>query len=94
MTTPTKTITPDVTVTVIVYNDAGRLPRAVASVLDQTHGNIEVVISDDHSTDATPEVARRLAARTRACATCVCRRTAAGAARPATARSTSPAPRI
>ncbi|MFD3479543.1 glycosyltransferase family 2 protein [Streptomyces sp. NPDC058695] len=62
MTTPTRTITPDVTVTVIVYNDAGRLPRAVASVLEQTHGNIEVVISDDHSTDATPEVARRLAA--------------------------------
>ncbi|PZT69362.1 glycosyltransferase family 2 protein [Streptomyces sp. SW4] len=54
--------TPDVTVTVIVYNDAGRLPRAVASVRRQTHANIEIVISDDHSTDATPEVARRLAA--------------------------------
>ncbi|MEU7406192.1 glycosyltransferase family 2 protein [Streptomyces sp. NPDC044948] len=54
--------TPDVTVTVIVYNDAGRLPRAVASVLRQTHANIEVVISDDHSTDATEEVARALAA--------------------------------
>ncbi|MEU6661071.1 glycosyltransferase family 2 protein [Streptomyces sp. NPDC046821] len=53
---------PDVTVTVIVYNDAERLPRAVASVLAQTHANVEVVISDDHSTDATPEVARRLAA--------------------------------
>ncbi|WP_217166915.1 glycosyltransferase family 2 protein [Streptomyces sp. AC512_CC834] len=53
---------PDVTVTVIVYNDAERLPRAVASVLRQTHANIEVVISDDHSTDATEEVARELAA--------------------------------
>ncbi|MGX1131072.1 glycosyltransferase involved in cell wall biosynthesis [Streptomyces glaucescens] len=53
---------PDVTVTVIVYNDAERLPRAVASVRRQTHANIEIVISDDHSTDATPEVARRLAA--------------------------------
>ncbi|RVU24537.1 glycosyltransferase family 2 protein [Streptomyces antnestii] len=58
----TTTSTPDVTVTVIVYNDAERLPRAVASVLAQTHANIEVVISDDHSTDATPWVARRLAA--------------------------------
>ncbi|GAA3968059.1 glycosyltransferase family 2 protein [Streptomyces marokkonensis] len=56
------TSTPDVTVTVIVYNDAGRLPRAVASALRQTHGNIEIVISDDHSTDATEDVARELAA--------------------------------
>ncbi|MFD8915381.1 glycosyltransferase family 2 protein [Streptomyces sp. NPDC059575] len=54
--------TPDVTVTVISYNDAARLPRAVASLRAQTHRNIEIVISDDHSTDDTPEVARRLAA--------------------------------
>ncbi|MEU5582937.1 glycosyltransferase family 2 protein [Streptomyces huasconensis] len=53
---------PDVTVTVIVYNDAERLPRAVASLRRQTHANIEIVISDDHSTDDTPAVARRLAA--------------------------------
>ncbi|MEW2266539.1 glycosyltransferase [Streptomyces sp. NPDC047853] len=59
----TAVTTPDVTVTVIVHNDAERLPRAVASVLRQTHTDIEVVISDDHSTDATPDVARRLAAR-------------------------------
>ncbi|MFH8606724.1 glycosyltransferase family 2 protein [Streptomyces sp. NPDC018029] len=56
------TMTPDVTVTVIVYNDAERLPRAVASLRRQTHANIEIVISDDHSTDETPSVARRLAA--------------------------------
>ncbi|MEL3950464.1 glycosyltransferase family 2 protein [Streptomyces sp. LNU-CPARS28] len=54
---------PDVTITVIVYNDAERLPRAVASLLAQTHPNIEIVISDDHSTDETPRVARELAAR-------------------------------
>ncbi|WP_223774938.1 glycosyltransferase family 2 protein [Streptomyces sp. 135] len=57
------TWTPDVTVTVIVYNDAERLPRAVASLRRQTHENIEIVISDDHSTDDTPSVARRLAAQ-------------------------------
>ncbi|MFC7310501.1 glycosyltransferase family 2 protein [Streptomyces monticola] len=64
--TPTSTrspISPDVTVTVIVFNDAERLPRAVASLLAQTHRNIEIIISDDHSTDHTPEVARELAAR-------------------------------
>lgn len=54
---------PDVTVTVIVYNDAARLPRAVASALRQTHADIEVIISDDHSTDDTPAVARALAAQ-------------------------------
>ncbi|MFI2504271.1 glycosyltransferase family 2 protein [Streptomyces sp. NPDC018972] len=56
---------PDVTVTVIVHNDAGRLPRAVESVRRQTHRNLEIVISDDHSTDDTPRVARALAARDR-----------------------------
>ncbi|QLJ00100.1 glycosyltransferase family 2 protein [Streptomyces sp. NEAU-sy36] len=60
MTTPATT--PDVTVTVIVYNDAARLPRAVASLRAQTHANIEIIISDDHSTDDTPTVARRLEA--------------------------------
>ncbi|MFJ5993481.1 glycosyltransferase [Streptomyces sp. NPDC092370] len=55
--------TPDVTVTVIVYNDAERLTRAVESVRRQTHTNIEIIISDDHSTDETPAVAQRLAAR-------------------------------
>ncbi|MFE3637396.1 glycosyltransferase family 2 protein [Streptomyces cellostaticus] len=54
---------PDVTVTVIVFNDAARLPRAVASLRAQTHANIEIVISDDHSTDDTPAVARELAAQ-------------------------------
>ncbi|MFF9115286.1 glycosyltransferase family 2 protein [Streptomyces massasporeus] len=55
--------TPDVTVTVIVYNDAERLTRAVESVRRQTHANLEIVISDDHSTDATPAVAQRLVAQ-------------------------------
>ncbi|MEY9488256.1 glycosyltransferase involved in cell wall biosynthesis [Streptomyces calvus] len=59
----TTAATPDVTVTVIVYNDAGRLPRAVESVRRQAHRNLEIVISDDHSTDDTPRVARELAAR-------------------------------
>ncbi|MFF4982503.1 glycosyltransferase family 2 protein [Streptomyces sp. NPDC001046] len=55
--------TPDVTVTVIVHNDAERLTRAVDSVRRQTHADLEIVISDDHSTDETPFVARRLQAR-------------------------------
>ncbi len=54
---------PEVTVTVIVYNDAERLPRAVESLRRQSLRDIEIIISDDHSTDETPEVARELAAR-------------------------------
>jgi glycosyltransferase involved in cell wall biosynthesis len=54
---------PDVTVTVIVYNDAERLPRAVASLRRQTLRDIEIIISDDHSTDDTPRVAAELAAQ-------------------------------
>ncbi|WP_432137428.1 MULTISPECIES: bifunctional glycosyltransferase/CDP-glycerol:glycerophosphate glycerophosphotransferase [unclassified Streptomyces] len=54
--------TPDISVVVIVYNDAERLPTAVRSVLDQTLRNVEVIIADDHSTDGSFEVAQRLAA--------------------------------
>lgn len=52
---------PDCSVVVITYNDADRLPRAVRSVLRQSLRDLEVIISDDASTDGTPEVARRLA---------------------------------
>ncbi|WP_329131954.1 bifunctional glycosyltransferase family 2 protein/CDP-glycerol:glycerophosphate glycerophosphotransferase [Streptomyces sp. NBC_01476] len=55
--------TPDISVVVIVYNDAARLPTAVDSVLEQSLRNVEVVIADDCSTDASYEVAQRLAAR-------------------------------
>ncbi|MFJ9414457.1 CDP-glycerol glycerophosphotransferase family protein [Streptomyces sp. NPDC101227] len=53
---------PDVSVVVIVYNDADRLPTAVQSVLDQTLRDVEVVIVDDCSTDRSFDVARNLAA--------------------------------
>lgn len=87
MTTPF----PDVTVTVIVHNDAERLPRAIASVRAQTHRDIEIVISDDHSTDATPQVAAELAAQTTASGYCGWSATAAVAARPATGPCRPPA---
>ncbi|MET9297059.1 bifunctional glycosyltransferase family 2 protein/CDP-glycerol:glycerophosphate glycerophosphotransferase [Streptomyces sp. NPDC003077] len=52
---------PDVSVVVIVYNDAERLPTAVRSVLDQTLHSVEVVIVDDCSTDGSFAVAQGLA---------------------------------
>lgn len=53
---------PDVSVVVIVYNDAERLPTAVRSVLDQTLHGVEIVIVDDCSTDGSYETAQRMAA--------------------------------
>ncbi|GAA5002346.1 hypothetical protein GCM10025734_38850 [Kitasatospora paranensis] len=51
---------PLVSVIVIVYNDAARLPRAVASALGQSLRGLEVLIVDDCSTDDSFAVARRL----------------------------------
>jgi CDP-glycerol glycerophosphotransferase len=53
---------PAVTVVVIVYNDAARLPTAVRSALGQTLRDVEVVVVDDRSTDGSYEVAQLLAA--------------------------------
>ncbi|MGP3928092.1 glycosyltransferase family 2 protein, partial [Streptomyces sp. 8N616] len=53
---------PEVSVVVIVYNDAARLPTAVRSALGQTLRSVEVLIVDDCSTDGSYEVARELAA--------------------------------
>jgi hypothetical protein len=44
-----------------VYNGAAHLAEALESVLCQTYANLEVVISDNASDDATPEIARRFA---------------------------------
>lgn len=52
---------PDVTVVLIVYNDAGRLTRAARSVLTQSLARVEVIVVDDASTDTTPQVAAKLA---------------------------------
>jgi CDP-glycerol glycerophosphotransferase len=54
---------PALSVVVIVYNDAERLPTAVRSVLDQSLRNVEVVIVDDCSTDGSFETAAALAGR-------------------------------
>jgi glycosyltransferase involved in cell wall biosynthesis len=47
------------------YQRADKLRRAAESVLDQTHHNLELVISDNASDDRTEEVCRELCARDR-----------------------------
>jgi glycosyltransferase involved in cell wall biosynthesis len=52
---------PLVSVCLPVRNGATRLPEVVGSVLAQTHENLELVISDNGSTDETEDVGRGLA---------------------------------
>jgi CDP-glycerol glycerophosphotransferase len=60
---PVEPVVPDVAVILIGYNDVERLPTAVASVLDQTLANLELIIVDDASTDGMGELADSLAAQ-------------------------------
>ena len=53
---------PDVSVIVISYNDARRLPAAIASVQRQTLRNLEIIVVDDASSDNTADVVARLQA--------------------------------
>jgi glycosyltransferase involved in cell wall biosynthesis len=45
-----------VSVVIPTFNRANLLPRAIGSVLAQDHGNLEVIVVDDGSTDETPAV--------------------------------------
>jgi hypothetical protein len=53
---------PLVSIGIPTFNRAGSLRRAVASALGQTYRHLEIVISDNGSSDGTPEVCRELAA--------------------------------
>ena len=54
---------PLVSVGIPVYNGEAFLRGAVDSILAQSHRNFELIISDNASTDATPEIAKECAAR-------------------------------
>lgn len=56
---------PLVSVGIPTYNRAAALERAVASVLSQDYENLELVISDNASTDTTERFCRGLVARDR-----------------------------
>jgi glycosyltransferase involved in cell wall biosynthesis len=53
------------TIGIPTYNRAGFLRRAIESALDQTYPDVEVLVSDNASTDETPEIARSFGDRIR-----------------------------
>lgn len=54
---------PLVSIGLPTYNRATWLPQAIQSALGQTYPNVEVVLSDNASTDGTAEICRDVAAR-------------------------------
>jgi glycosyltransferase involved in cell wall biosynthesis len=50
---------PSVSICIPVYQGADHVGRAVQSAIDQTHGDIEIVVRDNGSTDGTSDVVRR-----------------------------------
>jgi glycosyltransferase involved in cell wall biosynthesis len=65
-------LTMSVAVIIPTYNGAPFLREAVESVWQQTSAAKEVLVIDDCSTDGTPDIARRLAARSPVPMTVVC----------------------
>jgi glycosyltransferase involved in cell wall biosynthesis len=55
--------TPLATIAVPVYNGENYLTQALDSILNQTFTDFEIIISDNCSTDSTPEIARAYAER-------------------------------
>ncbi len=54
---------PLVSVLVPTYNQAEWIAATVLSAVEQDHGNLEVVVTDDGSSDSSPGIIRDLAAR-------------------------------
>lgn len=54
---------PLVSVGVPVCNGGGQLAYALDSIVNQTYPNLEIIVSDNGSTDETPEICRRFARR-------------------------------
>ncbi len=60
---PTLKITenPKVSVIMTSYNTADYIEKAILSILNQTHSNLELIVVDDCSTDSTHEIVSKIA---------------------------------
>lgn len=56
---------PRMSVTLPVFNGERYIAQAIRSILDQTYGDLELIISDNASTDATEEICRSFEAQDR-----------------------------
>lgn len=54
---------PEISVIVPMYNSRGTIERCLNSILNQTFGDIELIVVDDASTDGCTELVRRIAER-------------------------------
>jgi glycosyltransferase involved in cell wall biosynthesis len=54
---------PTVSIGLAVYNGANYLAGAIESILDQTYTDFELIVSDNASTDETPAIIERYAAK-------------------------------
>lgn len=54
---------PSVSIHVVTYNQAAFLEETLTSAVTQDYDDLEVVVADDGSTDATPEIAKDFEAR-------------------------------
>lgn len=51
---------PLISVSIPVYNEEKRIARAINSMCQQTHQNLEIIVVDDHSTDRTRAIVEAL----------------------------------
>jgi hypothetical protein len=56
---------PKLTIGIPTYNRAHMLPTSLSAALSQTHDDVEVIVSDNASTDNTEEVVRKFGRRVR-----------------------------
>ena len=54
---------PKVSVMIITYNQEDLISETIESVLFQNYPNLEIIVSDDASTDKTPEIILSYASR-------------------------------
>ena len=47
---------PEITIGIATYNGKKFIERCIDSITNQTFKNIEILISDDNSSDGTPEI--------------------------------------